>query len=158
VIVLAVLLIRNGRARRLRVEALWIRPAIIIAFAVAALVAQPPFLTLVSFAILFAGLALGGLLGWQRGRLIRIDVNPETHELTSQASPWGLVFIVGLMLVRLFLRSFLVQYAQEWHLPVAAVLDAFLLFAVGLFVVQGVEMYLRANRLLTEARAKKAAG
>jgi hypothetical protein len=158
VIVLAVILIRNRQARRLRVEALWIRPAIFIAFAVAALVAEPPFLTPVSLAILFAGLALGGLLGWQRGRLMHIEVNPETHELSSRASPWGLVFIVGLMVVRVLLHGFLLEHAREWHLPVVAVLDAFLLFVVGLFVVQGLEMSLRANRLLTEARANKAGG
>ena len=45
------------------------------------------------------------------------------------------------------------QYAQAWHLPLVAISDAFTLFIVAVFVVQGLEMWLRAGRLLTEARA-----
>jgi hypothetical protein len=155
-IALAVIFIRSSRARRLRVELLWVRPLIIAIVFGAGMVTEPPVLSLLSLAILTTGLVLGCALGWQRGKLMRIDVDPQTHELTSQASPVGLVLIVGLMFVRFGARGLLCQYAQTSHLPVIAISDALTLFIVGVFVVQGVEMWLRARRLLAEARAGSA--
>ena len=153
VIALGVILLRSRQARRLRVEMLWIRPAIFTILLGVSLYTDPPFLTTTSLAILGVGLVLGCGLGWQRGRWMQIHVNPETHELTAQPSPLGLILIVALMAVRFGLRGLLCQYAQAWHLPLVAISDAFTLFIVAVFVVQGLEMWLRAGRLLTEARA-----
>jgi len=152
-VALTIVLLRNRQARRLRVEMLWVRPVIFTVLVGASLVAEPPVLTPLALTILAVGLVLGGALGWQRGRLMHIEVDPETHMLRSQASPLGLIFIVVLMVIRFGLRGFLFQYASQWHLPLVAVSDAFLLFILGLFATQGLEMWLRAQRLLTEARA-----
>ena len=148
-VALAIVLLRNRQARRLRVEILWIRPVIFLALTVASLVAEPPILTPLALVIMVVGLALG----WQRGRLMHIEVDQATHMLRSKASPLGLIFIVVLLVARFGLRAVMAQYAREWHLPFVAVADAFLLFLVGLLSVQALEMWLRANRLLTEARA-----
>ena len=153
IIALTIILLRNRQARRLRVELLWIRPVIFTLIMGAGLVATPPALTPLAVVIMLGGLALGCALGWQRGRLMHIEVDPETHMLRSQASPLGLIFIVVLLVARFGLRTMTAQYAQEWHLPLIAVGDAFLLFVVGLLAVQALEMWLRAQRLLTEARA-----
>ena len=154
-IALGVILLRSRQARRLRVELLWIRPAIFMVLLGASLYADAPILTTTSLVILGVGLVLGCGLGWQRGRLMQIHVNPETHELSAQPSVLGLVLIVALMAVRFGLRGVLCQYAQTWHLPLVAISDAFTLFIVAVFVTQGLEMWLRAGRLLTEARAAK---
>jgi len=152
-VAVSIVLLRNRQARRLRVELLWIRPLVFTAITVAALVAEPPVLTPLALAIMVVGLALGCGLGWQRGRLMHIEVDPQTHMLRSQASPLGLVFILVLLVARFGLRTVMAQYAHDWHLPLVAVSDAFLLFLVGLLSTQALEMWLRAGRLLTEARA-----
>ena len=152
-VALIIVLLRNQQARRLRVELLWIRPVVFLALTVASLVAEPPILTPLALVIMVVGLGLGCALGWQRGRLMHIEVDPATHMLRSKASPLGLVFIVVLLVARFGLRAVMAQYAREWHLPFVAVADAFLLFLVGLLAVQALEMWLRANRLLTAARA-----
>ena len=152
-VAVAIILLRNRQARRLRVELLWIRPVIFTLLMVAALVAEPPILTPLALIIMGVALALGYALGWQRGRLMHIEVDPETHMLRSQASPLGLIFILVLLVARFGLRTVMAQYARDWHLPLVAVSDAFLLFLVGLLATQALEMWLRAQRLLTEARA-----
>ena len=152
-VAVTIVLLRNRQARRLRVELLWIRPVIFTLLMAAALIAAPPPMTVAALVILVFALALGCALGWQRGRLMHIEVDPETHMLRSQASPLGLIFIMVLLVVRFGLRTLLAQSAQEWHLPLAAISDAFLLFLVGLLAAQALEMWLRAQRLLNEAKA-----
>jgi hypothetical protein len=146
------LLLRNARHRRLRVERLWIAPLVVLVFAVAALAVQPPP-DLVAMLLCAAALPLGALAGWWRGRLTRIVVDPKTHELASRASPIGMVLILAVFALRYGLRSFSAETAQALHIPLAGLVDALMLLAVGLVCAQRLEVALRANRLLNEARS-----
>jgi len=154
--VIAVVILRNRRPRALRIERLWIRPAIFLALMATTLVAAPPPLTPVALSLLAACLALGGGLGWLRGRSMRIEVHPETHELTSRASPAGMIFILVLVVARLGMRGAVAQNASLIGLPATVAADALILLAVGMMAVQGLEMWLRARRLLADAQAAKA--
>lgn len=155
-IILAILAVRNSRPRPLRIERLWIRPVIFIVLMGAALTATAPEPSVENIGLLVAALLVGGAMGWLRGRSMLIHVHPETHELSARASPLGLVFIVGLLLVRYGLRGAAFEGASFLHLSIIAIADAFVLLAVGMMVVQGLEMWLRARRLLAEAIAAKA--
>src|SRR5262245_17028755 len=94
-----VLRFRNvGRHRRLRLETLWIVPAIIAVLAVTAFTAAPP--SPITFGLSLAALLLGAAVGWQRGRLMEIHVDPETHELNQRASLAGMLFLVAIIAVR----------------------------------------------------------
>ena len=106
-----------------------------------------------SIALLTAALVIGCAMGWLRGRSIKIDVHPETHDITARASPIGLVFIFALLAVRFGLRDFALETAPGLHLSFIAIADAFVLLAVGMMVVQGLEMWIRARQLLAEAQA-----
>jgi len=154
-IVVLVLVLRNSRPRPLNIERLWIRPAIVLILMGVALAATAPPLDPLNIGILAAALAIGCGLGWLRGRSMRIDVHPETHALTARASPLGLILIFGLLLVRYALRGAAYESASFLHLSVLAIADAFMLLAVGMLSVQGLEMWLRARRLLAEAQAAK---
>jgi hypothetical protein len=156
-IVIVVLLLRNRQARRLRIEMLWIRPAIFVAVMGATLVGLPPPFTLTSVVIMLAGLAIGCALGWQRGKFMKIDVHPETHDMTIQASVIGMIFIVVVIAIRYLLSGTMIQNASNLHLPVLAISDAFVLLAGGIMATQGLEVWLRARRLLAESVAAKAA-
>ena len=155
-VVLLVLVLRNNRPRKLRIELLWVRPVLFTAILLATLIAAPPPLTTLSLALMAGGLVIGCALGWQRGRFQRIQVDPETHALTTRASPIGMVFILALMMARLGLRDILAQNAATLHLPAAAAINALIVLAAGMFITQGLEMWLRARKLLAEAQARKA--
>jgi hypothetical protein len=103
-----------------------------------------------------AALAIGAAFGWWRGRFTRIAVNRETHALTSQASPLGMLLILAIFGLRMGVRTLAAQNASALHVSVVDITDAFLLLAVGLVCAQRLEMALRANRLLLEARSPPA--
>jgi len=153
-IALAVILLRNRKPRPLKPQYMWIAPVLVIVAIGFGLwgMAQQPGLAHTPFgpgswAILALGLVLGGLAGWQRGRMVTIERAPD-GTLLAQASPLGLILIVVLFASRSALRPLLETHAAGWHLNALAIQDAFMLFAVGLVVMQRVEMYLRARRVL----------
>ena len=156
VIVIAVLFFRNRRPRRLRIEALWIRPVLFFAAIALTLAAAPLPLTPVSLAVMALALVVGVGLGWQRGRFMRIDVHPETHDLTSTASPVGMIFIVAILALRVGMRDVLMQNPTAFGVPTTAVTDGLILLVGAMIVTQSIEMWLRARRLLAEAVAAKA--
>lgn len=151
-IVVALVAWRATRTRTLRVERMWIMPALILLGVGLSLRAQgaPTPLLLTAEAI---ALVVGGALGWWRGRTTTISVDPATHALTSRASPIGLALIAALFVIRFGLRDYAAGHAAQWHVTPIQVADVFLLFAVGLVCAQRVEMWIRARRLLQMARA-----
>jgi len=103
-----------------------------------------------------AGL-VGCVIGWYRGKMMRITVDPETHALNQQASPLFMIILVAIIGLRYGLRYALGAESAAWGISVAALSDAPLILAAGMFTLSRVEMYIRAQRLLQEARAAKAA-
>lgn len=152
-IVVVVLVLRNARPRRLKIERLWTLPAIYVALAATALYQAPPPLTATSLAILVGAVVIGAAIGWQRGRFTQIHIHPETHELTSRASVVGLVFIFAILAVRIAGRDLLAGNAARLRLPLIAITDAFLLLAIAMLSVQRLEVWQRASRMLAEAKA-----
>jgi hypothetical protein len=155
-VVLAVLVLRNSRPRKLRIERLWVRPVIFLALLVSSFAAAPPPLSATSAALIVAGLAAGCALGWQRGKFMRIDVHPETHDITSRASSLGVIFILVLVVARLGMRGALAG-GSLGGIAAAAGANALIALAAGMMMTQSLEMWLRARRLLAEAIAAKSA-
>jgi hypothetical protein len=155
-VVILLVIRRNLRGRKIRTERLWLLPAILVAGAIYLMIMEGPPSPIGALAMA-AGLVLGGVVGWYRGRLTRITLNPETHELTSQASTAGMMLIAVVFVARYALRM-LAQPGQtvlpsSVHLNATLVTDVLMLFAVGLMTVQRTEMWLRCRKLLAEARA-----
>lgn len=146
---------RLSRGRPLKLEQLWILPAILVLAAGFMLWRAPP--PAGDWPWLAAALAIGAGLGWVRGSLMTITVDPQTHAMNVRASPAALVFIVALVAVRFGARNLLSGWTAGWAGHALLIGDGFLLFAVGLLGVQRVEMAIRARRLLAQARAAKAA-
>jgi membrane protein CcdC involved in cytochrome C biogenesis len=82
---------------------------------------------------------------------MHIHVDPETHALNQKASPAAMFFLIALIVVRAGARTLL---GQTGGVSPAMLTDPLIMFAVGMFSVQRVEMYLRAKRLLEEARGR----
>jgi Protein of unknown function (DUF1453) len=149
---------RGSRARKLKVERMWIRPAIILTFLTLSIYGQPPPMTAPVLAGLAVATAAGAVLGWYRGRMVKVSINPETHDLTSKASPWGMLIFLGLMVVRIAARMILREEHDVVGIPVAAIIDGLTLFYAGNVVGAQVEVWMRAKKLLSDAIAAKAAG
>lgn len=149
-VVLPLVLLRNRRPRTLRPEWMWVLPLIIVALIGFGLwglsrTQQAPT-DPASLLILAAGLALGAAAGWWRGKMVTIHKAPD-GTLKAQASPLGLILIVGLLVARQALRPWMEQHAADWHVSPLAILEAFMLFAVGMVVAQRVEMWIRARKI-----------
>jgi len=149
-VVMALRLRRMGRMRPLKLETLWVVPAMYLAVAALMFWQLPPkgAVALASA----AGLAIGAAVGWQRGKMMHIHVDPETHALNQKASPAAMLFLIGLIVVRAAARGMLGQ--EGGGVSPAMLTDPLIAFALGMFSVQRIEMYLRAKRLLEEVRSR----
>ena len=151
-VIVALVILRNSQARRLRIESLWIAPAIILLLVGLAL-GQQGIPSPAMLALDLAALAVGAGIGWWRARFTQISVDPQTHELTSKASPLGMLVILAVFAVRFGVRMFATQGAGVMGVSANAIADAALVISVGLVCAQRLEIALRASRLLNEARA-----
>lgn len=146
-VVLALRLRSMGRERPLKLDTLWVIPAIYVLVASSMLMTlTPPPL---GWGLMLAGLAVGAALGWHRGKLIRIERNCKTGELRQKASPVAMLLLVAIIILKLGARAIFGETAAE-HPSSSAVLltDAFLGFVLGLLSATRLEIYLRARRLL----------
>lgn len=154
--VMALVMRRAVRGRKLRVERLWIMPTIAVIAGIV-VIAMRPALGAVSIAIQGAALLLGCALGWYRGAFTRLSVDAVSHEVTSKASAAGIILVLAAFFVRYAARTFIGEEGGTLHLNAALITDAFLLFAIGVIVMQRIEIWLRCSRLLAEARAARPA-
>ena len=139
-----------GKARPLRLERLWIVPAIYLALTIFLFAEMTPH----GLGWLWAGLAfaVGGAIGWYRGAMMKIHVDPETHALNQTASPFALLVIVILIGLRYAIRAGAAYEAGLGNIDVALITDCLVAMALGLLSMTRLEMYLRGTRLLREAR------
>jgi membrane protein CcdC involved in cytochrome C biogenesis len=149
VIVMALRLRRAGQMRPLKLGSLWVVPVLYLAVAAIMFAQLPP----TGWVTIACGVALliGAAVGWQRGKMMHIHVDPETHALNQKASPAAMLFLVALIVVRMLARGMM---GAEGGVSPAMLTDPLIAFALGMFTLQRVEMYLRARRLLDEARGR----
>jgi hypothetical protein len=157
VLFLALILRRNLRARSLRMERLWVYPVVLIVLTVLPMSAEP-FPGVVSLIGFVVAMGVGGVVGWYRGRLTNITINPETHEFASQASIAGTILIGAVFAARYAVRIAVDggTLPAGLHLDVAGITQGLMLFLVAMVSVQRVEMFIRCQKLLTEARGGRA--
>ena len=137
---------RMLKPQPLKLNRLWIRPAIILFAGIAVLASAPPPLADLPWFALAA--ILGAALGWQWGRLMAIHVDPENGTLMTRGSLAALIVIVLLIVVRVGLRALLTVQGAAWHLDAVLITDGLIVFSAFLFGVRGLEMYLRARRVM----------
>jgi hypothetical protein len=155
-IILTVLFFRLrsvGKARRLRLERLWIMPAFYAAIVGFVFWSAPPHGMTWLWCVVALGVGAG--LGWWRGRLMHVAVDPETHELSQTVSPAALLFIVALIVIRSASRAMAIEMAGPGQAGLMAATDILMAFALGFIAFQRVEIFIRARRMLAEARAKR---
>lgn len=148
-----VLGLRIRRARDikpLKVERLWILPAIYGAIAVLLFASHPPVGIVWIYAL--GAFAIGLLGGWFRGKLMAIHVDPETHELSQQGSRLAVAFIALLIVARFAARSYLMSGGGSDPAVIMSMTDVLLAFGLGFVAAQRLEMGMRAREMLAEIR------
>jgi len=151
-IVLAIRFRNMRRARPLDLRRIWLVPALLVVVAGITLATHPP--GILGLGLCFLALIVGGAIGWHRGRMMRIEVDPATGKLSQTASPAAMLLLAAIIAVRYAARA----YFQAD--PVAGALDertlvmtdVLLAFAVGLLSATRIEMAIRAKRILASAR------
>lgn len=147
IIVMILRMRRMAQMRRLRLEMLWVVPTLYFIVAVIMFFQLPPtgwVATVTSVALL-----IGAAVGWKRGTLMHIHVDPQTHALNQKASPAAMIFLIALIAVRALGHDVL---GAEGVSP-AMITDPLIAFALGMFTLARVEMFLRGRRLLEEAKS-----
>ena len=136
-----------SKERPLNIGTLWVVPAIYVALMASLIVALPPHAA--GWAVMAAGLVAGAVLGWHRGKLIRIERNAQTGQLMQRASPLAMVLLLILIALKFGMREVVGDSAAA-HPSSAAMLvtDAFIGFALGLLSATRLELYLRARSIL----------
>jgi hypothetical protein len=156
VVVVALRARKLSKKQPLKLGRLWIRPAILLAACILVLAIPQPgqpvrHFAMLDWAVLALAATIGGIGGWYLGRTMAIEVHPEDGTLMVQASPVGLIVLIGLMLARTGLRAGAKLEAEAWHLDVVLLFDALIVFTAGLFIIRSLEMYLRARRVMAAA-------
>jgi hypothetical protein len=144
---------RMLKPQALKLNQLWIRPAIFIALAGLVLVAPAPGsqpLAASDLGWLLLAAALGGIAGWQWGRTTQLHLHPENGTLMQTGSIAGMMVFVLLVVVRMGLRTGLGAEAAAWHINVLLITDSSILFSAFLFAVRGLEIYLRARGMMAK--------
>jgi hypothetical protein len=150
VIIAAVLALRfrsMSRERPLKVGTLWVVPVVYLLLVGSMLLALPP--APMGWGLVVLGILVGAALGWHRGKLIRIERNPETGELRQRASPLAMLLLVAIVVLKLGAKAIFGDSAAAHPSSGAMMLtDAFIGFALGLLSATRLELYLRARRIL----------
>ena len=166
---LLIILRRSGRSRRVRVRNAWLFPAFGLLSAGSTL-ANEPFPSFVAILILVLASAAGLAAGWFRALHVELSLDSETGDITSKATPIGTYLIIAFMAVRLGLGyAFNGQPgaglphgppmigAPKHGVDLFRLADAALLFSTFMSVAQRFEIWRRAQPLLAQHRAAKAA-
>jgi hypothetical protein len=149
---------KMSRSQPLKLDRMWIRPAIFLGLVALTLLApgqdgvrHPPAPQ--GWAWLALAAALGGVAGWYWGRTMRIEVHPEDGTLMVKGGQAAMLVLVVLILFRIGLRTGLQAEAGAWHLDMLLISDASIIFTALLFTVRSIEMYLRGRRVMAAAPA-----
>lgn len=149
-VILFIRLRRMRRTRSLKLGQLWIVPVLYGAVAAYLFRLFPP--QGLAWVYCAVALAFGCLLGWYRGKMMQIGIDPVSHALDQKASPAAMLFIVLILAIRMGARAAMTEMGTG-HAGVIMSTDLLVAFALGFLSVQRLEMFLRARRLLAAARA-----
>jgi hypothetical protein len=156
-LIVALLLRRSMGSRKVRVRAMWIRPAILLIAAGAVLAASPMPGPVALAAFVAVALVVGGV-GYLRARHLELSVDPDTGTVSSKSTPIGMILIVGLVAIRFGLKYAFPELGAQpgGHLAAQAALwtDGALIFSAAMVVTQAVALWQRTQPLLAEHAAR----
>ncbi|WP_395333622.1 DUF1453 domain-containing protein [Novosphingobium sp. BL-8H] len=137
------------KARPLRLPLLWISPLIVSAIVCLALSVMMP--SALGWASLAAGFMIGGAIGVQRSRLMRLHVEGEGDDarVMVRQSPLALLLIAGVFVVRrLILPGGMGMDASHHAATALLVTDAMLGLVLGMVLLSRFVLWQRARAMV----------
>jgi hypothetical protein len=150
-VIIALVVRRSLTARKLNMDRMLLLPGVLVLVSLYLFASDPPRDPL-TWSLFAAALAVGGVIGWHRGKLTIISHDAETGELTAKPSVAAVILILMVFAARFGLRFWLASQPGAGHNHIAVVAtNALLLSTVGVIGIQRVEMYVRCRRLIAAA-------
>jgi Protein of unknown function (DUF1453) len=137
---------RSLKPQRLKPASLLLRPALIIVVAIGVMAASPPRPEDIFWFVLAA--VVGAAAGWYWGKTTQLHLHPEDGTVMSTSSQAGMLVLVALVLFRYGIRAGIGLEQATMHLDIALITDISITFSALLFSARGLEIYLRAQKLL----------
>ncbi|MBA4771618.1 MAG: DUF1453 family protein [Sphingomonas sp.] len=147
--VLAMRFRRMQRGRRLRLEWLWVVPALVGSLTAALLYIAPP--KGMGWAVCAGALAVGALLGWVRARAVAVVLDPDTDQLSQRESPLVILFVIAIIGLRFAVRHYGTGADAVGPVLIA---DALVVALFGLLTVQRIMLWRRGRALRGGARGR----
>jgi Protein of unknown function (DUF1453) len=138
------------RPRRFRPMLLWVGPVLALAGAGALMAVRPVPSAGHIVGMTFAFL-LGCPLGLARARLVKVAFDPQTDMMTQAGTPFGILLLVGLLLLRSGLRLVAVEY-PELGIDLDSTTDLLVFFAFGLLASYALALGVAVVRLRRAGR------
>jgi hypothetical protein len=158
VLIFALIMRRGMKAQKVRLNAMWIRPAIILVLTVGTLVASP-IPGLIAIAAFVAAAAIGAVIGYLRGRHLEFSIDTATGIITSKATQLGTILIGAVFALRFGLRYMFPRLAANpgGHLNRDAIAwsNGSLIFLSGMILAQVITVFIRTRPLLAQHAAAK---
>ena len=144
---------RMAKAQPLKLNRMWIRPAIFLGLVLLVLLApgprgQPHHFAPMAWAWLALAGAVGAVAGWYWGRTMAIEVHPEDGTLMVKGGQAAILVLVVLILFRTGLRTGLAVEGRALNLDMLLISDVSIVFTALLFSARSVEMYIRGRRVM----------
>ena len=117
-----------SKMRPLKLGSLWIVPVMYLVVTAWMSCCCPPVGWVAIASV--AGLLIGAAVGWQRGKMMHIHVDPDTHALNQKASPAAMFFLIALIIVR---KGGQVLVGTRPELARRCWTDPLIAFALGMF-------------------------
>lgn len=147
-LVLAVRMRRPQSERPLSRRFLWLAPTLYLAAVTAMLVRHPP--SLEGWLMVLGGVLLGAMVGWIRGRMFALRVDPESGVILRRRSRAAVALLVGVVSLR-FIANLWLGHSDPVASEASRTLMAtdFMMGCVfGLLAVTRIEIALRARQML----------
>jgi hypothetical protein len=151
-VILAIRLRRTRQERPMSLRSMWIAPGLYLAAVVVVLAKNPP--SAIGWAAAAVAFVLGAVLGWQRGQLFDLRLDPDSGRLLKRRSPAAVLLLGGVVALRFAAGGLLGAAPTSMASGSAAMVltDVTMAFLLGLLGFTRIELYVRARRLLQAAR------
>lgn len=151
VLVLVLILRRSLRERKVKTDRMWLYPAILGVLTIST-IAHEPLPGLGAFAGFVVAALMGAGFGYLRAHHQQFTLNPQTGEISSKATPIGMILIGGFFVLRLGLELLTHSRDVPHALGLQHATDAGLILSFALMAAQRWEIWKRAKQMRADTQ------
>jgi hypothetical protein len=159
-LVVALIVRRGSKPRRVKVNSLWRYPAIITLLALFSLAGSAPP-GLLGIAMYVVAVPAGAALGWFSAQHVELTLDDKTGTISSKPTVWGTAMTAGAFVARYLADTWMKSGsgALPGHhgIAIAGAADAALIFVAARGLASAYHMWIRTRPLLEQHKAAQIA-